>query len=187
MNFANKISTFRILTVPFFVGILIYYEPRREFLRYVAVAIFVLAVVSDAVDGYIARKAKMHSKAGLVLDPLGDKLLLMSAYICLTLLPDFSPRFPLWVMLIVISRDAIILLGAVVIYMVRQNIDIRPTRWGKLTTTFQMASVLSVLLALPFSFILWWLAVGFTVISGFDYVMRGFKTLYAVDNNHRHS
>ncbi|MFH1269516.1 MAG: CDP-alcohol phosphatidyltransferase family protein [Candidatus Omnitrophota bacterium] len=182
MNFANKISTFRILSVPFFIASLIYYSADREYLRFVALGIFILGVISDAVDGYIARKSKQYSKAGLVLDPLGDKLLLMSAFIFLTLKGEFILRFPLGVTLIVVSRDVILLLGALVIYIVRQDINISPTRWGKLTTTFQMSSVIAVLLQLPFSPILWWVAVFFTLISGIDYVRRGFKTLYALDN-----
>jgi len=185
MNFANKISTFRILTVPFFIASLIYYTPTRDYLRFIALFIFILGVISDAVDGYIARKAKLKSKAGLVLDPLGDKLLLISAFICLYLINEFPSgiRFPLWVTLVVVSRDAIILLGALVIYMVKQNIDIYPTRWGKLTTTFQMLSVIFVFLQFKIAFIFWWAAVIFTVISGIDYVRRGFKTLYALDNS----
>lgn len=150
--------------------------------------IFLLAVVSDAVDGYIARRAKLQSKAGMVLDPLGDKLLLVSAFICLYLVNEFplGIRFPLWVTLIVISRDALIMLGAVVVYIVRQNIDISPTRWGKLTTTFQMSSVIAVLLQWRCAYVFWWVAVFFTVISGADYIKRGFKTLYALDNNRNH-
>jgi len=187
MNFANKISTFRILSVPFFIASLVYYSPQRDYLRFVALGIFFLAVISDAVDGYIARISKQQSKAGLVLDPLGDKLLLVSAFICLYLIDEFpmGVRFPLWVTLIVVSRDALILLGAVVVYMVKQNIDIYPTRWGKLTTIFQMSSVMAVLMQWRFSCILWWIAVFFTVISGIDYVMRGFKILYALDNSHK--
>ncbi|MEI6631532.1 MAG: CDP-alcohol phosphatidyltransferase family protein, partial [bacterium] len=105
MNIANKISTFRILSVPFFIASLIYYSPGRDYLRFVALFIFLLAVFSDAVDGSIARKAKQHSKAGLVLDPLGDKLLLVGALICLYLVGEFPAgiKFPLWVTLIVIS------------------------------------------------------------------------------------
>jgi cardiolipin synthase (CMP-forming) len=186
MNFANKISTFRILSVPFFIASLMYYSPEKAFLRSVALGIFILAVISDAVDGYIARKSKQQSPAGLILDPLGDKLLLMSAFICLYFVA-FEIKFPLFVILVVISRDLIILIGAMVIFMVKQKINIIPTKWGKLTTTFQMISVLSVLLQMNFSFIFWWLAVIFTVISGIDYIMRGFKILYAVDssrNNH---
>jgi len=183
MNFANKISTFRILSVPFFIASLIYYSADRSYLRFIALGIFIIGVISDAVDGYIARKSKQYSKAGLVLDPLGDKLLLMSAFICLSLKSEFPLRFPIGVTLIVISRDTMILLGALVIYIVKQEIKISPTRWGKLTTTFQMCSIIAVLLQMRFSPVLWWIAVFFTLISGIDYVMRGFKTLYALDNS----
>jgi len=187
MNIANKISTSRILSVPFFVACFLYYAPGREYLRFVALAIFILGAVSDAADGYIARKSKIQSKAGLVLDPLGDKLLLMSAFICLTFIDRFDIRFPLWVALIVISRDIIIILGAIVIYVVKQSIEMFPTRWGKLTTALQMAAVIVVMLQWRFSNIFWWLAVIFSVVSGIDYVRRGFKVLYALDshrNNH---
>jgi len=183
VNFANKISTFRILSVPFFIASLIYYSTDRGYLRFIALGIFILGVISDVVDGYIARKSKQYSKAGLILDPLGDKLLLMSAFVCLSLKSEFPLRFPIGVTLIVISRDVMILLGALVIYIVKQEINILPTRWGKLTTTFQMCSVIAVLLQLRFSPILWWVAVFFTLISGIDYVKRGFKTLYALDNS----
>jgi len=187
MNFANKISIFRILIVPFFIASLIYYTPEKDFLRWIALLVFILAVISDAVDGYVARKSKQISKAGVVLDPLGDKLLLMSSFICLTILKDFPLRFPLWVTFIVISRDTIILLGAVVIYMVKQDINVLPTRWGKLSTTFQMLSVIAVLLQTKvFAYFMWSIAVFFTIISGIVYVKRGFKILYVVDN-HRNS
>ena len=183
MNFANKISTFRILSVPFFIACLVYYsrDPGRNGgLRFVALAIFLLGVISDAVDGYIARKSKQHSPAGLILDPLGDKLLLMSAFICLYFIP-LPIHFPLPVILIVLSRDLLILLGALIIFIVKQEINVVPTRWGKLTTTFQMLAVISVLLQFGFSFIIWWLAAAFTIVSGTDYIMRGFKILYALD------
>ena len=184
MNFANKISTFRILIVPFFIACLVYYSQdtlNRNYLRFVALGIFILGVISDAVDGYIARKSKQQSQAGLILDPLGDKLLLMSAYLCLYLIP-LKIKFPLPVILIVISRDVLILLGAVVLFIVKQKINILPTRWGKLTTTFQMLSVIFVLLQYKFSFFFWWVAAFFTLVSGTDYIKRGFKLLYALDN-----
>lgn len=183
MNFANKISTFRIICVPFFIACLIYYfqDTTQNYLRYIATGIFVLAMISDAVDGYIARKAKMQSKAGLILDPLGDKLLLMSSFICLYASP-LPIRFPLFVIIVVISRDLLILLGAVVIFIVKQEINILPTKWGKLTTIFQMSSVLAVLLQWEIAVVLWSIAVFFTTISGIDYIMRGFKILYNSNN-----
>lgn len=181
MNIANKISTFRILSVPFFIACLIYYSPEKEFLRNIALVIFILGVISDGLDGFVARKAKLQSKAGLVLDPLGDKLLLMSAFIFLSPISKLALTFPLWVTFIIISRDAIIILGAVVIYMVKQTLDVYPTKWGKLTTIFQMLSVICILLQWKHLSFIWVIAVIFTVVSGIDYVKRGFKILYASD------
>jgi cardiolipin synthase (CMP-forming) len=187
MNFANKVSTFRILSVPFFIASLIYYSPERKLLRFVALGIFILGVISDAIDGYIARKSKQVSQAGVVLDPLGDKLLLMSAFIFLGEMSGLAIKFPLWVTIIVISRDTIILLGALVIYIVKQQIGAHPTKWGKMTTVFQMLSVITVLIQLKFAPYFWGAAVFFTVVSGFDYIKRGFKVLYAADNSRNHS
>ena len=182
MNIANKISTFRILSLPFFIACLVYYTPQRTYLKDLALIIFILGVISDGLDGFIARKAKIQSKAGLILDPLGDKLLLMSAFIFLSPMSKLDLQFPLWVSFIIISRDLIIIMGAVVIYMVKQSIDVYPTKWGKFTTTFQMLSVICVLLQWKFARLVWWPAVIFTVISGIDYVKRVFKILYALDN-----
>lgn len=183
MNFANKISTFRILSVPFFIASLIYYSPQRDYLRLTALGIFIFGVISDALDGYIARKTGQKSEAGKILDPLGDKLLLVSAFICLYKFPQGAIRLPREVILVVISRDAIILLGAMVIFMVKKSINVLPTVWGKLTTVSQMLSVVSVLTQWRFAYIIWWVAVFFTVVSGADYIMRGFKILYGLDNN----
>ena len=182
MNIANKISTFRILTVPFFIACLLYYSPQKAYLRFVALIIFILAVFSDAVDGYFARKKKQYTPAGLILDPLGDKVLLVSAFIFLHLV-DTGIKFPLWVSFIVVSRDAIILLGIIAIFLVGQKLDIHPTIWGKMNTGFQMASVISVLMRFRFSYILWSIAVFFTVISGIDYIRKGFGVLYAASGN----
>lgn len=183
MNIANKISTFRILSVPFFIACLVYYVPGREYLRHLALVIFVLGVISDGLDGYIARKAKMQSKAGLILDPLGDKLLLISAFIFLSPICQLPLKFPLWVSFIIISRDIIIIIGTLVIYMVKQDLDVHPTKWGKLTTIFQMLSVVCVLAQWRIAALIWWPAVIFTVVSGIDYICKGFKILYA--NDHR--
>jgi len=182
MNIANKISTFRILTVPFFIACLLYYLPQKDYLRLIALAIFILAVFSDVVDGYIARKRGQHSPAGLVLDPLGDKIILASAFIFLYLI-DTGIKFPLWVSLIVVSRDAIILLGIVAIFLVRQKLDIKPSALGKLTTFLQMLSVISVLSRYKFSYLLWSIAVLFTIISSIDYIRKGFVILYGSAGN----
>ena len=173
MNIANKISLFRLLSVPFFIACL-YYSSERPFLRIFALGIFILAVLSDAIDGYIARKTKQKSQAGLVLDPLADKILLLSAFVFLYVLHDI----PFWALLIVITRDVLILLGCVVIYLVKQNFNLYPSQWGKWTTTFQMLSVFAYLVNLSFAHIILWIAAFCTVISGALYVRKGFFILY---------
>ena len=181
LNFANKITIFRILAAPFFIVAIAYYSPEREYLKDIALGIFLVAVISDLIDGYIARTRKEKTKAGALLDPLADKLLLISAFISLykvghTLGPV---TFPLWVVLAVISRDVILLLGAMIIYVTHGSITIEPTRWGKATTFFQILSIFGVLLQTPFSAAIWYATVLLTVISGFGYIRKGIKVLNA--------
>jgi phosphatidylglycerophosphate synthase len=111
----------------------------------------------------------------------------MSAFIFLSPICRLGLKFPLWVSFIVISRDLIIIIGAIVIYMVKQNLEVYSTKWGKLTTTFQMLSVICVLLQWKLSFLIWYPAVIFTIVSGIDYVKRGSKILYATDNRRLNS
>ncbi|MDP2940202.1 MAG: CDP-alcohol phosphatidyltransferase family protein [Candidatus Omnitrophota bacterium] len=179
LNFANKVTIFRILAVPFFIASVLYYTPQRDVLRYISLGIFLLAVISDVVDGYIARTRRQKTKGGAILDPLADKILLISAFICLYTKNNFplGIKFPLWVILFVISRDVIILLGAMIIYIVYGELEIVPTRWGKLTTFFQTASIIGILLQINFSFLIWYATVIFTAISGFGYIKKGIKVL----------
>lgn len=179
LNFANRITIFRILAVPFFIASVLYYSPQRDYLRFVSLGIFLLAIISDAFDGYIARTQKQETTVGLILDPLADKLLLISAFICLYAVDGFPTgiRFPLWVVLVVISRDIIILLGSMLIYLFHGNMQISPSRWGKLTTFFQTLSVVGILAQFEFSYVIWYLMVLFTAISGFGYIRKGVRIL----------
>lgn len=175
MRWANKISGLRILTIPFFVSVIIYYTPSQDYLRFVALGIFILAVISDALDGFVARLNHEVTDIGPILDPLADKLLLTSSYIILYIKGAQLGQIalPLWVTLSIIARDVIMLLGTFLIFVVRQHVKIIPTSWGKLTTFFQMATIVSVLLQFDKSFIFWYIGVFLTFISGFDYVRRG--------------
>ena len=183
MNFANKVSIFRVISIPFFLGVVLYYDPQRDALRFVALGIFLLAVVSDFIDGYIARVKKQKTKFGSIVDPLADKLLLITSFIALYSKNNLYPGlfFPLWVVLVVISRDTIILLGAVIIYIMKQDLNVVPSNFGKFTTFFQMMTVVSFLLRLNFVTIIWNVAVFFTILSGIDYVRKGVLTLSAID------
>lgn len=179
LTFANKVTIFRILSVPVFIATVVYYNPQRDFLRFVALGIFSLAVISDVIDGYIARRWREKTKAGAILDPLADKLLLISAFICLYLTKNFPGdiSFPLWLVLIVVSRDFFIILGSALIYIIQGDLKILPTKWGKATTFFQVISVIAFLLQFQFSFLIWYITVFFTFISGVGYLRKGVKTL----------
>lgn len=185
MTFANKITLFRIITIPFFVASLIFYSPQKEYLKYVALAIFLLAIVSDIIDGYIARTQRQKTRAGAILDPLADKALLLSAFIFIFHVSKvyFAYPLPLWLLLVVISRDIIILVGCGIILSTQHDTQIVPTRWGKLTTFFQMMTIVCIILELSISPIVWWCAAFFSVISGIDYARRGINMLNASDHN----
>ena len=169
LNLANKITIVRIVLIPFFIAAIIY--ARLE----IALGIFILAVISDAADGFIARALKQKTVLGTILDPIADKLLLLSAYICLSLAGSIPPdlKLPAYVPIIVISRDVIIVLGSVIVYLVTSSLKVAPSAVGKMTTFFQMITVVSILVGFKYSFVLWNITVLFTILSGVDYVVKG--------------
>src|ERR1700751_1454481 len=123
MTTANKITVVRILMIPMFVTLAIYYGASiqrgapLEWQRFAAIAIFLLAAVSDGVDGYVARHYNQRSSLGVILDPIADKGLLLSGIITLSLTnwSEVDPaygKFPTWFPVLVISRDAILFVGA---------------------------------------------------------------------------
>src|SRR4051795_803148 len=120
MTTANKITIVRILMIPVFVALAIYYgqsvragEPE-EWIRFAAIMTFLLAAVSDGLDGYIARRYNQRSSLGVILDPIADKGLLLSGIITLSISnwsytnPDYG-SFPTWFPILVITRDVVIL------------------------------------------------------------------------------
>ncbi len=181
LTFANKVTIGRILIVPFFIATILYYSPERDYLRFLALGFFLLAVVSDVIDGYIARMRKQKTQAGAILDPLADKILLMSAFICLFKIGGtwFNFRFPLWFVVAVISRDTILLLGSMIIYLVHGHLKIEPSLWGKITTFFQVFCVMGMLLQIQITSVLWYVTLLLTIISAFGYIREGIKILNA--------
>ncbi len=179
MNLANKISIGRILLIPFFIGSIVYYKNEGSLTSYLPFIIFSIAVISDGLDGFIARKFNQKTEFGTIIDPVADKLLLITAFIALSLSSNIPPhlRLPPWLPIIVISRDIIIVLGSVIIHFIRGTVQIIPTALGKITTFFQMATILAVLIKFPYSFIIWQAAGAFTVISGINYIIRGSRLL----------
>lgn len=140
----------RILGVPPFVVLLLNQNaPGWENARYAAIAIFVLMGLSDALDGYLARRLKAHTRLGSILDPLADKTLITCAVILLASQRASVPQalLPTWVVVSVIAKDLWVVVGFVVVFFVTGQVKIRPTRAGKLCTTGQIVMVAAVLIA----------------------------------------
>src|ERR1700692_4250702 len=148
MTTANKITVARILMIPAFVTMAIYSgqsvqrgEPL-EWQPFTAIIIFLVAAVSDGLDGYIARRYNQRSALGAILDPIADKGLLLSGIITLSISnwsqidPDYG-RFPVWFPVLVITRDAVILVGAVVLHVLNGKVQVKPNWTGKVATVLQ--------------------------------------------------
>lgn len=187
MTTANKITILRMLFIPLFVVETIYYvRTGNEAHRFVAILAFALTAILDGVDGYIARHYKQISELGKILDPLADKLLLVSGIVLLSF--DNEPylrQIPLWLTGTIIGRDFLLGLGAVVIHLVVGKIGVRPRLTGKIATVFQMLTVVWILLRwdlVPPGWLLqvWIFGAGFfTGVSGVFYVFDGMKQLSA--------
>lgn len=171
----NLLSILRMGLVPVFVVALVDGEPKR------ALAIFLIAGLTDALDGTIARLAHQQSVLGTYLDPIADKLLLTTAYIVLAI-PGLNPALPvpIWVTALVIGRDVLIIVVSISLYLALGQKTFLPSPIGKLTTGFQIATVLLVLLvgistrpAVHATALFAIYATAFlTVASGLSYIVR---------------
>lgn len=181
MTTANKITILRILLIPFFVVQVLYYVKNgNEGYRLAAILSFAIAAICDGVDGYIARRYNQRSELGAILDPLADKLLLVSGIIVLSF--EHRPRLetiPLWLTGTIIGRDILVLAGMLVIQMTVGKVKIRPRMVGKVATVLQMVIILWVLLKWnPQWLRVWLLAAAIcTGISGLLYVWDGSRQL----------
>src|ERR687887_529187 len=197
MTTANKITVVRILMIPAFVTMAIYYgagikrgQPL-EWQRFAAIAIFILAAVSDGLDGYVARRYNQRSTLGIILDPIADKGLLLSGIITLSLTnwsdaEAGSGKFPVWFPVLVISRDAILLVGTLILYLLNGKVHVKPNWTGKVATVLQMIAIGWVMLQLRFLPLILVVVVAgiFTLISGVVYVLDGVRQLQAEGHAH---
>jgi CDP-diacylglycerol--glycerol-3-phosphate 3-phosphatidyltransferase len=206
MTTANKITCARILLIPVFVMMVIYYgkgvqrgDPQ-DWQRIAAILAFLLAAASDGLDGYIARHYNQRSKLGVVLDPIADKGLLLSAVITLSV-SKWSYELPAWFPVLVITRDAVIVLGVLIVHYLVGEAHVKPSWLGKTATALQMVAISLVLLQLdlfqttlhvagwkfPLEFldIPVVLAGFFTLVSGIGYVMQGIHQLQ--EEGHAHA
>ncbi len=173
INLPNSLTVLRILLVPVFVGLLLYEHYD------IALITLLIAALTDMLDGMIARITDQQTRLGEYLDPLADKLLLMSAIITLSVLHFI----PLWAVIVVVSRDAILLTGTLVANLSETDINISPTVLGKGTTFAQICYVIAVMLyatgrisdslVQPFFVVMVILTIG----SGVHYLFRGIQHL----------
>jgi len=177
LSIPNYLTLFRILLTPVFFIALVSYTPEKENIRLVALAIFVVAALTDALDGLLARFLKQRTALGQMLDPLADKILLVSAYIGLLFVSTLPFRPPLWITITIIFRDLILLFGFLTLNFVAVKIEVQPNVWGKLTTVSQMLLLCFILLEWPLATPLAFLTVAFTIVSGIIYLTRGLKFL----------
>ncbi len=171
MNIPNSLTILRILLIPCYIGLLVYGRFDE------ALIVLLVAGLTDALDGAIARMKNQYTRLGAVLDPLADKMLLISGFVTLSLIH----LVPSWVTILVVSRDVILMLGTAVAHFTDSRVDITPTFLGKGTTFLQLSYVvmvifltsrridLSIMLPLLFGM------VAFTLLSGLHYLYRGFR------------
>jgi cardiolipin synthase len=173
MNLPNFFSIVRIILIIPFALLLIHQRFGW------ALAIFLLASVSDILDGLLARMLRQRTPLGAFLDPAADKLLIVTAILLLA----FLKLFPGWLAVVVIGRDLMICLGLIILSRASISIEIRPSFAGKVTTALQLAAVIATLLnasGIPLTFLnnlAFWGAATATVVSGIQYFRKGIRAL----------
>ena len=171
MNLPNKLTILRVIMIPFFVAALLYDGGANQNMRYVAAALFIIASLTDMLDGKIARKYNLVTNFGKFMDPLADKLLVCSALICMIELREL----PAWMVIIIISREFII--SGFRLVASDNGVVIAASYWGKFKTTFQMLMIIVLILNLGGVFdmiglVLTWIALILTVVSLIDYLVK---------------
>lgn len=175
MNLPNKLTTLRVIMIPFFVFFLLWQNGENRTFRMIALALFIIASLTDLLDGKIARKYNLVTNFGKFMDPLADKLLVCSALICLIELN----ALPAWMVIIIISREFII--SGFRLIASDNGVVIAASYWGKFKTTFQMVSVVLLILDIPVlafvTTICVWIALVLTIVSLVDYIYKNHKIL----------
>src|SRR3989337_3527384 len=165
MNIPNTLTIFRILLVPVFIIFLINNN------LWMALMIFILAGITDGLDGLIARVLNQRTLIGAYLDPIADKFLLISAYLALTI----KNMLPAWLSVIVITRDIIILSGIALLFLMAKKFVIRPSLLSKATTVSQILAIIAVLSDIENYYLIQIVVVTamLTIGSCFQYIYRG--------------
>lgn len=170
MNLPNKLTILRVILIPFFVVFMLT-NLGGGYGKYYALAIFIIASLTDLLDGKIARKYNLVTNFGKFMDPLADKLLVCSAMICLVEMK----RLAAWIVIVIIAREFII--SGFRLVASDNGVVIAASYWGKFKTTFQMIMIILLILDLGGVFktveiVVVWIALALTVISLIDYLVK---------------
>ena len=182
MNLPNKLTVLRVIMVPFFVFFMLT-DVGGAANKWIALVLFIVASLTDMLDGKIARKYNLVTNFGKFMDPLADKLLVCSAMICLV---DLK-LIPVWVVLIIIAREFII--SGFRLVASDNGIVIAASYWGKFKTTFQMIMIILLILDLNYPFsgvvnmVVIYIALILTVVSLIDYIVKNYKIFIEGSNN----
>lgn len=188
MTLATKITLMRIVLIPVFVGFALYYASSvergmpDERLRIAAIIVFAVASISDALDGWIARRFNQRSKLGVILDPLADKLLMISA-VCVLSFSSWPDGLPLYLVVLSLSREVLTIAGAFVVKFVAGKIEVQPHWTGKMSTLTSILAVAAAMLSLG-AVVPWISAVAavFVVASSAVYFWDGVKQVNAAEH-----
>ena len=176
MNLPNKLTIFRVILIPFFVVFLLL-DPSNQTYRYIADAIFIIASLTDMLDGKIARKYNLVTNFGKFMDPLADKLLVSAAMICLIA----TGQLAAWIVIVIISREFII--SGFRLIASDNGIVIAASYWGKFKTVFQMLMIIFLIANIHMPFftvlgtILIYVALVLTIVSLIDYIAKNKQVL----------
>lgn len=161
----------RIVIIPVFITAVLYQKQRQ------ALALFVIAALTDLLDGYIARVTNQKTALGQFLDPLADKFLLVSSFILFSV----QGWIPLWLTITVISRDLIVVIGWFLLYLLTHKVTIEPVLLGKAAISLQLITLTLILLSInlssiiPYQEILFIVTAAITGISGIQYIYKGLR------------
>lgn len=178
MNLPNKLTVFRVVLVPFFVAFLLL-SGTNESLKWVALVIFVVASLTDLLDGHIARSRNLVTTFGKFMDPLADKILTISGMICLIELG----RIPSWIVVIIVAREFII--SGFRLIATEHGIVIAANYWGKWKTTFQMIMIILMIMNIPalqmVTTIVMWVALVLTIVSLVTYITQNMDVVRTME------
>ncbi len=173
MNLPNKLTVTRVLLIPIFMLFLLLRNSTTKYAPVLALIIFIIAAITDGIDGYLARKQKKVTKFGKIVDPLADKLLISAALISFVALGEISA----WAAIIIIGRELAV--TGLRVLAASEGMVIAASKWGKWKTNMQIAAVIAIIvdpeiIKFPFFLpnILVWVAVIVTIISGIDYFQK---------------